>query len=244
MTVRTLHHYEHIGLLASEQRTDAGYRRYSEEDLQRLQHVLYYRELGFPLDDIATILDDPAADTRAHLVRQRTMLTDRIARLQRMVVNLDKHLEAATMGIDLTPEERFEIFGPEHAAKLDSYTAEAEREWGETDAWAQSRARTSRFSKEQWRTLKEAGDDLNRRLAAALQGGASPDGDEAAALAEEHRRSIEQFYDCSYAMHRQLGAMYVEDERFAKTYNDVAPGLAGWLRDAIDANAARHGVTG
>ncbi len=72
-----------------------------------------------------------------------------------------------------------------------------------------------------------------------MGGGAAPDSDEAMALAEEHRRSIETFYDCGYPMHRGLGDMYVQDERFAKTYNDVAPGLAQWLRDAIHANADR-----
>jgi hypothetical protein len=87
--------------------------------------------------------------------------------------------------------------------------------------------------------MKEAGDDLNRRLAAARTGGAAPDSPQAMELAEEHRRSIETFYDCSHGMHRNLGEMYVADERFAKTYNDVAPGLAVWLRDAINANADR-----
>ncbi len=77
-----------------------------------------------------------------------------------------------------------------------------------------------------------------------MTGGAAPGSPEAAALAEEHRASIEVFYDCSYEMHRGLGEMYVADERFAKTYNDVAPGLAVWLRDAIVANADRATAAG
>ncbi len=236
VTVRTLHHYGQIGLLEPQDRSTAGYRRYSDDDLQQLQHILFYRELGFSLEDIATILRDPGADASAHLARQRVLLNRRIDRLQSMVAAIEKEMEARTMGIQLTPEEKFEIFGPTYS---EDYETEAEQRWGDTDAWKQSQARTATFSKEQWMEIKKAGDDLNRRLAAAMTGGAAPDSAAAMALAEEHRRSIETFYDCSPQMHRGLGDMYVQDERFAKTYNDVAPGLAQWLRDAIHANADR-----
>jgi MerR family transcriptional regulator, thiopeptide resistance regulator len=236
VTVRTLHHYGQIGLLEPGRRSTSGYRLYSDEDLQRLQHILFYRELGFSLDEIATIVDDPGADTGAHLRRQRELLTNRIGRLTAMVAAVDKEMEAFTMGIQLTPEEKFEIFGPDYN---EEYETEAEHRWGDTDAWKQSQQRTSKLSKQQWIEIKEAGDDLNRRLAAAMNGGAAPDSAEAMDLAEEHRRGIETFYDCSPTMHRHLGDMYVQDERFTRTYDDVAPGLAQWLRDAIHANADR-----
>lgn len=241
VTVRTLHHYSQIGLLEPADRSGAGYRRYSDDELQRLQHILFYRELGFSLDDIATILGDPGADTSAHLRRQRELLNSRISRLQNMVAAVEKEMEALTMGIQLTPEEKFEIFGPNYS---EDYETEAEQRWGNTDAWAQSQSRTAKFTKQQWIEVKQAGDDLNRRLAECMTSGAAPDSPQAMALAEEHRASIETFYDCSYQMHRNLGEMYVADERFAKTYNDVAPGLAVWLRDAINANADRAEAAG
>src|SRR5664279_1755900 len=236
VTVRTLHHYGQIGLLEPQDRTGAGYRRYSDEELQRLQHILFYRELGFSLDDIATILSDPGADTAAHLRRQRELLGNRISRLQSMVVAVEKEMEAITMGIQLTPEQKFEIFGPTYS---EDYETEAEQRWGDTDAWAQSQQRTSKLTKEDWIEIKQAGDNLNRRLAAAMTGGAAPDSTEAMDLAEEHRLGIQTFYDCPPEMHRGLGEMYVADERFTRTYEDVAPGLAAWLRDAINANADR-----
>ena len=239
VTVRTLHHYGQIGLLEPQDRTGAGYRRYSEDDLDRLRHILFYRELGFALDDIATILNDPGAGTGAHLRRQRELLTNRINRLESMVAAVDKELEAHTMGIQLTPEEKFEIFGPTYS---EDYETEAEERWGNTDAWKQSQQRTSTLTKQQWIEIKEAGDDLNRRLAAAMAGGAAPDSAAAMDLAEEHRRAIETFYDCSYQMHRGLGDMYLADERFTRTYEQVAPGLTQWLRDAIHANADRAEV--
>jgi len=236
VTVRTLHHYGQIGLLEPQDRSGVGYRRYSDEDLQRLQHILFYRELGFSLDEIATILADPGANTGAHLRRQRELLNNRMARLAAMVAAVEKELEAFTMGIQLTPEEKFEIFGPNYS---EDHETEAEQRWGDTDAWAQSQRRTSKLTKQQWTEIKETGDDLNRRLAAAMQGGAAPDSTEAMDLAEEHRLGIQTFYDCPPEMHRGLGEMYIADERFTRTYEDVAPGLAAWLRDAINANADR-----
>ena len=236
VTVRTLHHYGQIGLLEPQNRNGAGYRRYSDDDLQRLQHILFYRELGFALDEIATILDDPGASPGAHLRRQRELLNNRMARLRMMVAAVEKELEAYTMGIQLTPEEKFEIFGPNYS---EDHETEAEQRWGDTDAWKQSQQRTATLTKEQWIEVKDAGDDLNRRLAAVMLGGAAADSVQAMDLAEEHRRAIETFYDCPHGMHRGLGEMYVADERFNRTYQDVAPGLAVWLRDAINANADR-----
>ena len=237
VTVRTLHHYGQIGLLEPAGRTVSGYRQYTDVNLDRLRDILFYRELGFGLDAIATILADPDADTAGHLRRQRGLLTDRIDRLQQMVASLDKEMEAHVMGVQLTPEEKFEIFGPNYS---DDYEAEAEQRWGDTDQWRQSQANAAKLTKQDWVEVKRSGDELNRRLGQALTSGAAPDSDAGMDLAEEHRVSIEQFYACSYPMHRGLGDMYLADERFTRTYEDVAPGLAQWLRDAIHANADRH----
>ena len=138
-----------------------------------MQHILFYRELGFSLDDIATILSDPGANSGAHLRRQRELLNEPdLPPDGRWSSAVEKELEAFTMGIQLTPEEKFEIFGPNYS---EDYETEAEQRWGNTDAWAQSQARTAKFTKQQWIEMKEAGDDLNRRLAAAMTGGAAPD---------------------------------------------------------------------
>ena len=90
--------------------------------------------------------------------------------------------------------------------------------------------------------IKEAGDDLNRRMAATMRAGTTPNSTAAMDLAEEHRAGIERFYECSYEMHRGLADMYLADERFTRTYEDVAAGLAQWVHDAIHANADRNGA--
>src|SRR3954468_16829309 len=85
VTVRTLHHYDRIGLLSPSERTAAGYRRYTPSDLDRLHRVLVYRELGFPLEEVATLLDDPDADPAAHLRRQHRLLRERLRRNHALV---------------------------------------------------------------------------------------------------------------------------------------------------------------
>ncbi|WP_089156764.1 MerR family transcriptional regulator [Micromonospora sp. NBS 11-29] len=235
VTVRTLHHYDEIGLLRPSGRTPAGYRRYDDADLDRLQLVRYYRELGFPLDEIAQILDDPDADPPAHLRRQHELLSGRIGKLQEMVTAIEHAMEARKLGIQLTPEERFEVFGDYDP---DEHAEEVERRWGETEAYRQSQERTGRYSKEDWLRNKAQNEDWGRRFAALMDSGAPAEGPEAMALAEEHRQLINHWwYDCPYEMHTGLADMYVADPRFTAYYDTIRPGMAAYLNVAIHANA-------
>ena len=141
------------------------------------------------------------------------------------------------MGISLTPEERFEVFG---YADPTEHAQEAEERWGDTDAYRQSARRTARYTKADWLRIKAESQDIETRLAAALAAGVAPDSAAAMDLAEAHRRHISgSYYDCPPQMHRALGDMYVEDPRFTAHYEDVAPGLASYVRDSIHANAVR-----
>ncbi|MFI0742581.1 MerR family transcriptional regulator [Streptomyces sp. NPDC021100] len=238
VTKRTLHHYDEIGLLVPSGRSHAGHRRYEDADLDRLQQLLFYRELGFPLDEVAEHLDDPGADPMAHLRRQHGLLTERIARLRKMAVAVEHAMEARKMGITLTPEEKFEVFGD---FDPDAHAAEAERRWGGGDPYRESQRRAAAYGKEDWLRIKGETDALNARIAGLLDEGASPASEAAMDLAEEHRRLISRyFYACSYEIHTGLAEMYVADERFTATYEAVRPGLAAFLRDAILANAARR----
>ena len=238
ITVRTLHHYDRIGLVRPSERTSAGYRSYDVGDLDRLQQVLLYRELGFPLEEVATLLDTPGADTAEHLRRQHRLLRDRLERTQAMVAAVEKEMEARAMGISLTPEERFEVFGEHDPAQ---HEAEVQERWGETDAYAQSKRRTAAYSKDDWLRIKAEGADIEARFAAALRSGVAADSAQAMDLAEEHRQQITRnFYDCPPEMHAGLGRMYVEDERFTAHYEEIAPGLAQYVSTAVQANAARR----
>jgi len=237
VTVRTLHHYDEIGLLAPTDRTSSGYRSYGVTDLERLRRILFYRELGFPLDEIATILADARADAAEHLRRQHRLLSDRIERLQAMAAAIEKELEATQMGISLSPEEQFEVFGTDKVGG--EWADEAEQRWGNTEPYKQSQQRTSKYTKQDWAKLKAEADEGLRAFADALRAGTPADSPTAMDLAEAHREYISRwFYDCDHDTHCGLAQMYVADPRFSKLYEDVAPGLAQYVHDAIMANAA------
>jgi MerR family transcriptional regulator, thiopeptide resistance regulator len=238
VSVRTLHHYHEIGLLSPGSRTRSGYRRYGARDLERLQQVLFYRELGFPLEEIAAILDDPGTDAAAHLRRQHGLLNQRIDRLRDMVVAVERAMEAEKMGISLTPQERFEVFGDGDPGQ---YAEEAEQRWGETDAYRQSQQRTRSYTKADWLAIQAEAEAVNRRFAAAMAAGEPATGEVAMDAAEAHRRHIDRwFYDLGYPAHRGLAEMYLADPRFTANYEEVAAGLAQYVHDAIVANADRH----
>lgn len=237
VTVRTLHHYDEVGLLSPSGRTAAGYRRYAEPDLERLQQILTYRELGFPLAEIASILADPDADAFGHLRRQHALLTERMARLRTMIDAIEFMMEAEQMGVQLSPEERFEVFGD---FDPDQHAAEAERRWGGSEAYRQSQRRAAAYSKDDWLRIKAESEQLSQRFAAAMAADELATSPAAMELAEQHRAYISRwFYDCSYEIHRGLGELYVSDQRFTDSIDRYAAGLAGYLRDAFAANADR-----
>jgi MerR family transcriptional regulator, thiopeptide resistance regulator len=241
VTIRTLHHYDEIRLLSPSGRSAAGYRIYGEADLERLQRILFYRELGFTLDEIAAIMDDPRTDAVGHLRRQRGLLIERIERLRTMVAAIDHEMEAQKMGIQLTPEERFEVFGD---FRPEDYAEEAEQRWGGTEAYRQSQRRVAAYTKEDWQRIKAEEEEVRANLAAAFAAGLAPESDEAMAAAEAHRQHISRwFYECSYDIHRGLTDMYVNDDRFRAHYDALAPGLARFIRESAHANANRSGTT-
>ncbi|MFI5803774.1 MerR family transcriptional regulator [Streptomyces sp. NPDC051561] len=238
VTVRTLHHYDAIGLLSPSGRSHAGHRRYSDGDLDRLQQILFYRELGFPLDQVAALLDDPATDPQDHLRRQHQLLRDRITKLQEMATAVETAMEAQKMGINLTPEEKFEVFGD---FDPDQYAEEAEQRWGGTEQWRQSQARTATYTKADWQRITDRFNASHHKIADLMAAGVPTDSVRAMDAAEEHRLIIaSDHYDCSHEMHANLGEMYVADARFTATYEAIRPGLAVYLRDIILANALRH----
>jgi DNA-binding transcriptional MerR regulator len=240
VSVRTLHHYDHIGLAVPSIRTPAGYRGYTDADIERLHLVLVYRSVGMPLDEIRALLDDSSADVLEHLRRQHTLLRERAERLQHTIKAVEDLMNAYRQGIQLTAQEQVEIFGTEALAIFSSeYAAEAEQRWGQTDALKQSQQRVSQFSKQDWIAIKAEGDALLEALAQAKRRGVEPGSDEANELAARHRASIERFYDCGDEMHRNLVEMYLADERFTRYYDAVESGLAQFMHHIVVARCLK-----
>jgi MerR family transcriptional regulator, thiopeptide resistance regulator len=237
VSVRTLHHYDHIGLVVPSVRTPAGYRGYTDADIERLHLVLVYRSVALPLDEIRALLDDADADVLAHLQRQHSLLLEQAERIEHTIKAVEELMNAHRQGIQLTAEEQVEIFGT--TAFSEEYATEAEERWGDTDAWKQSQQRVSKFTKQDWLDIKAEGDALLADLAQAKREGVQPGSEEANALAGRHRASIERFYECGDEMHRCLVEMYLADERFTRYYDDVEPGLTQFVHDIVIANIDR-----
>jgi len=241
VTVRTLHHYDEIGLLSPSGRSAAGYRSYSDADLDHLRRILLYRELGFPLETIAAVVNDPGIDAQAHLERQRALLTERIEQLKKMVASVDRVMEANAMGKALTPEEKFEVFGG--FTEPAGYGEQAAQRWGNTPEWQPGQAAVASLSKQDWIDAEAARQDWVARLTAAL--GEPADSVVAMDLAEEHRTMLAQFMgECGYDMHRKVTELYVTEPAqlaFLVREPEQRPGMAEFLRDAAAANAVRAG---
>ena len=142
------------------------------------------------------------------------------------------------MGIALTPEEQFEIFGTD---KMNEHAAEAEQRWGDSEAWRESRRRTAAYTKADWIAIKAGADASITGFAEAFRSGALATGAVAMDLAEAHRQHNNRwFYDCGYDMHRGLATLYTSDPRFMASYDEIAPGFSWYVHDAILANADRH----
>ncbi len=238
VTVRTLHHYDRIGLLEPSGRSEQGYRLYDYGDLERLRQIRLLRELRFSLDAIGQMLDAPAYDRRSALEAQRELLRERQERTDSIIRGVDRALTAME---EETEMDRTEMFEGLEEFDHEQYQDEAERRWGHSDEYKESMRRTRRYGKADWVRIKEEGETVVARLADLLAEGAQAAGRTAMDLAEEHRCHIDRwFYPCSHGMHRNLAEMYTADPRFEEYFEKRARGLAAFVQDAIRANAARR----
>jgi DNA-binding transcriptional MerR regulator len=239
VTVRTLHHYDEIGLVSPAEHTDAGYRLYSRRDIERLQEVLFFRELGIGLTEIRRIVEEPEYRRVEALGSQRELLLSRSSRLLAMVEAIDRAINAQRKGIDMTTEEMLDVFGDFDPA---NHRVEVEERWGDTDAYEESKRRVSSYTKQDWLQLRSEADALDQELLVLMTNGVAAESIEAMDLAEKHRAHITKwFYECTPEIHAGLGQMYVTDSRFEDNIDTAGDGLAQYLSDTIAANHQRLG---
>lgn len=239
VSVRTLHHWDAVGLVRPQGRTPGGYRAYSAADVGRVHRVLVYRELGFALTKISALLDDPAVDEAEHLRQQQRLLEKRIERLRQMADAVGQVLASRTTGGTLTAQQQAEIFG---RGWREEWAEEARERWGDSDEWAQFERNAAVLSEADRGQLQASGDALYSDLAAAKRSGVAPGSDQADDLAEQHREMIGRLFACTHSMQVCLGQLYVQDARFSAYFDALEPGLSEWLSEVIDVNARRHGV--
>jgi DNA-binding transcriptional MerR regulator len=236
ITVRTLHHYDEIGLLVPSERRSNGYRAYTGADIDRLQRILTYRELDLSLDEIASILDEPRTTVDA-LTEAGPRVTQHIDKLHRIMASLEAAIESEAKGIIMTPQQKLEAFGD---FDPDEYTHEANQNWGSTPQFAESMRRTSSYTPGDWQRMHAEQEAIYEKFVALIDRGSSPESPAAKALVQNHRDHISAwFYDCTPAIHAGLGAVYVSDIRFKDNIDKARDGLAEYLSAAI---AAAYGV--
>ncbi|WP_066522980.1 MerR family transcriptional regulator [Curtobacterium ammoniigenes] len=238
VTVRTLRHWDEIGLARPSSRSSAGYRQYAPADVERLRRIAVYRALGMELDEIGQVLDDPAINVVDSLRNERAKLGERIEELRALQSDLDRMIAAQHDGVLLSAGAQRAIFGPE----WDPSWSEAARErYGDTPQWRQFAERSAGGSASDWAAATDAVRIVEQDLAHAMDA-VMPGSDEANALAEAHRATLSAYFPITRSMQVCLGRTYTDDAAFMAHYEAVRPGLAGWLRTIIEANAQAHGI--
>lgn len=239
VTVRTLHHYDRVGLVVPDERTAAGYRLYGRRHVERLQEVLFFRELGFGLEEIRRIVGEPSYRREAALARQRALLAERASHLFDVITAIDTALNAERTGVKMTNEEMLEVFGGFDPSQ---YEEEVKQRWGDSEAYRSSARRTFRYTKEDWERIKQEGAEINDAFLALMRAGVPATSPDAGQVAERHRAHISRwFYECTPEIHAGLGQLYLADQRFTEGIDRAGPGLAAYMSEAIAANAGRSG---
>lgn len=239
VTVRTLHHWDEIGLATPSVRDGSGYRRYAGADMERLQRIVVYRELGIGLDDIRIVLDGSGLEAAAVLRTQRARLGERIEELRRRGDDVERMIDAYENGLTLTVREQVETFGPEWDPR---WPLQARERYGDTAQWQQYAERSAKRDAADWTRIAQTVTALDAELAVAVDTDVEPGSERANALVDRHLEVFSQYFPLTRSMQVCLGRMYEADPAFTAHYDAVRPGLVTWLRRAIDARARSEGL--
>ncbi|WP_219834473.1 MerR family transcriptional regulator [Paenibacillus sp. R14(2021)] len=233
ISTRTLRFYDEIGLLKPARVNGSGYRIYGQAEVDRLQQILFYRELGFGLDSIGAILSDPSFDGAKALQRHRQQLLDKRNQLDALIANVDKTIASAEGRIRMSDKEKFEGFKQRMIDENEQkYGKEAREKYGD-DTMNKSNAKLKNMTQEEHERLTLLTQEVTDTLAEAFKTG-DPAGELAQKAADLHRQWL-SFYWPQYSKeaHANLAQMYVDDPRFMAYYDAKQPGTAEFLRDAI-----------
>lgn len=232
VSVRTLHYYDEIGLLPPSSTTESGYRYYSEEALEVLQQILFYRELEFPLKEIRNILSHPDYDKRLALQRQKELLQMKKERLEKLIGLADRQLKGEnTMSFQ-------EFNQSEINAVKKKYAEEVKERWGDSSAYKESEKKTEGYTPDDWKVLTREMAQIFEEFAALRA--EDPGCDEARALVKKWQDYITQsYYKCTDEILAGLGEMYTCDERFSQNIDQAGEGTARFMGEAVRAYCGR-----
>ncbi|MFS0784374.1 MerR family transcriptional regulator [Bacillus sp. 1P06AnD] len=232
ISVRTLHHYDAIGLLKPDTLTESGYRLYSADNLATLQQILFFKEIGFPLQEIKAIIHSPSFDREKALHQHRELLEKKVARLQSMISTIDLTLDHTKGETAMSEKELFKGFSMKEIEKHQKkYRQEAIDRYGE-EAITETEKKTNSYQQEDWQSIQHEMEQIYFLFVKAMPLG--HDSTEAQTAASEWRKYISgHFYDCTLEIFRGLADLYVDDERFTANIDRYQKGLAAFMKNAI-----------
>ncbi len=234
VTARTLRYYDEIGLLKPSKVWENGYRHYSQEDIDRLQQILFYRELDFKLEKIKMVLDDPNFDIKVALQEQQTLLQEKRNYFDDLIDTIKKTIQSIEGGITMTNEQKFEKFKEQLINENEQKFGQEIREKYGEDEILSSYGKIKNMTEEQYEAAQQLESQLFIRLKEAMEQG-NVKSETSMEVVELHKRWL-SFYWTKYTKdaHVGLAQMYINDERFIAYYNGrVGNGATLFLHDAI-----------
>ncbi|MCK8488368.1 MerR family transcriptional regulator [Paenibacillus sp. MBLB2552] len=233
VSTRTLRYYDEIGLLKPARTSSSGYRIYGQREVDLLQQILFYRELGLSLEDIRSIVTDPGFDGARALREHRNQLLDKRKQLDALIANVEKTMASQEGRITMSDREKFEGFKRQMIEENEQkYGREIREKYGE-DTVEKSNRKLMNMTEEEYEKVTQLANEVNATLAEAFKTG-DPAGELAQKAADLHKQWL-TFYWSEYSKdaHAGVAQMYVDDERFKAYYDKDQPGTAEFLRDAV-----------
>lgn len=233
VSTRALRYYDEISLLKPSRINSSGYRIYGRAEVDRLQHILFYRELGISLDKIKEIVTDPSFNGSKALIEYREQLLDKRKQLNLLIANVEKTIEMTEGRIIMNDREKFEGFMQKRTDDNEKkYGKEIRQKYGD-DIVNQSNKKFLNMTPEKYEEFTHLENEVRFTLAEAFK-----TGDPASAIAQKavdlHKKWLTYTWaEYSQEAHAGLAQMYVDDERFKAYYDEKQPGTAEFLRDAI-----------
>jgi DNA-binding transcriptional MerR regulator len=233
VSTRTLRYYDEIGILKPARINSSGYRIYGHAEVNRLQQILFYRELGVGLDRVKDIVMAPDFDGAKALREHREKLLEKREQLDLLIANVDKTIAFTEERITMSNKEKFEGFKKKIVEDNEKkYGKEIREKYGKESVKA-SKAKVMNMTEAEYQEVTALAEQLHTTLAEAFKTG-DPAGEVAQKAAYLHKQWLTYYWkEYSKEAHAGLAQMYVDDERFTAYYDKEQPGTAVFLRDAI-----------
>lgn len=231
VSVRTLHYYDEIGLLAPSRVGENGYRYYQDEQVFRLQQILLYREMDLSLSDIKAIVDEAGFDALAALQAHREALRARMHRLEGLIQTVDTTIAYLTGDVEMS--DKRQLFGDMTKEDEERYEREAREQYGDEEVSASYKL-WNNYSAHKQQQIKDEGNTIYTDLAKLIDAGKEPTSPEVQQVIGRWHQHMRYFYEPSVARLRGLGQLYVDSPDFAKNFRKVHARLPEFMQEAIN----------